>query len=199
MLMLEYCMPRFSLRLRIVVSIAFLVAVAPVAAQWFVGLANGSAIFGGGEAPAALTALLAALPRSTSAIVFIGGIVIGAWTDWLFRTFEDKRRNAGKGLGAQLTRLGDELARLEFSGARTLDWPKNLGTARLGVARALVRMGKFGIWNPGAAAFQIPRGGEFLVDFFREIGTLLQSERFEEAKARARAARLRFELIGHLP
>ena len=112
MLMLEYCMPRFSLRLRVVVSIAFLVAVAPVAAQWFVGLANGSAIFDGGEAPAALTALLADLPRSTSAIVFIGGIMLGAWTDWLFRTFEDKRRNAGKGLGAQLTRLGDELARL---------------------------------------------------------------------------------------
>src|SRR6516165_1617273 len=156
MLMLEYCMPRFSLRLRVVVSIAFLVAVAPVAAQWFVGLANGSAIFDGGEAPAALTGLLAALPRSTFAIVFIGGIMIGAWTDWLFRTFEDKRRNAGKGLGEQLTRLGDELARLEFSGARTLDWPKNLGTARLGVARALVR---FGIWNPSAAAFQIPRGG----------------------------------------
>ena len=124
MLMLEYCTPRFSLRMRVVVSIAFLVAVAPVAAQWFVGLANGSAIFDGGEAPAALTALLADLPRSTSAIVFIGGIMIGAWTDWLFRTFEDKRRNAGKGLGAQLTRLGDELARLEFSGARTFGLAK---------------------------------------------------------------------------
>src|SRR5215471_8365295 len=138
--MLEYCMPRFSLRLRVFVSIAFLVAVAP--AQWFVG----SAIFDGGETPAALTALLADLPRSTFAIAFIGGIMIGAWTDWLFRTFEDKRRNAGKGLGEQLTRLGDELARQEFSDVRTLDWPKDLGTARLGVARALVRMGKFGIW-----------------------------------------------------
>ncbi len=192
-------MPRFSLRLRIVASIAFLVSIAPVAAQWFVGLANGSAIFDGGEAPAALTALLADLPRSTSAIVFIGGIVLGAWADWLCRTFEDKRRNAGKGLGAQLTQLGEELARLEFSGAKTSDWPENLGTARLGVARALVSMGKFGIWNPGAAAFRIPRGGEFLVDFFREIGALLQSERFEEAKARARAARLRFVLMGHRP
>ena len=49
-------MPQFSLRLRIVVSIAFLLAVAPVAAQWFVGLANGSVIFGGGEAPEGLTA-----------------------------------------------------------------------------------------------------------------------------------------------
>jgi len=192
-------MPRLSLRLRIVVSIAFLVSIAPVVAQWFVALANGSAIFDGGEAPPALTALLAELPRSTSAIVFIGGVVIGAWTDWLFRTFEDKRRNAAKGLGAQLTKLGEELARLEFAGARTLDWPKNLGTAQLGVARALVRMGKFGIWNPGAAAFRIPRGGEFLVDFFREIGALLQSQRFEEARARARAARLRFELIAHSP
>jgi hypothetical protein len=192
-------MPRFSLRLRIVVSIAFLVSIAPVAAQWFVALANGSAIFDGWEAPPALTALLADLPRSTFAIVFIGGIVIGAWTDWLFRTFEDKRRNAGKGLGAQLTQLGEELARLEFAGTRSLDWPENLGTARLRVARALVRMGKFGIWNPGAAAFLIPRGGEFLVDFFREIGALLQSERFEEARARARAARLRFELIAHNP
>jgi hypothetical protein len=37
------------------------------------------------------------------------------------------------------------------------------------------------------------------VDFFREIGTLLQNEQFEEAKSRARAAQLRFELIGHNP
>ena len=132
------------LRLRIVVSIAFLLAVAPVAALWFVGLANGSVIFGGGEAPEGLTAVLANLPWSEWAIVFIGGILIGVWTDWWFRTFDDKRRNAGKGLGAQLTRLGDELARLQFATARASDWPKNLGTARLGVMRALIRMGKFG-------------------------------------------------------
>jgi hypothetical protein len=192
-------MPRFSQRLRIVVSIAFLLAVAPPAAQWFVSLANGSAIFDGGEAPAVLSGLLASLPWSTSAIVFVGGIVIGVWTDWWSRTFDDNWRNAGKRLGAQLSQLGDELARLQFAAARASDWPKNLGTARLGVTRALVRMRKFGIWNPGTAAFQIPRGGEFLVDFFREIGTLLQSERFEEAKTRARAAQLRFELIGHSP
>jgi hypothetical protein len=160
-------MPRFSSRLRIVVSIAFLLAVAPVAAQWFVGLANGSVIFGGGEAPEGLTVVLANLPWSEWAIVFIGGILIGVWTDWWFRTFDGKRRNAGKGLGAQLTRLGDELARLQFATARASDWPKNLGTARLGVMRALIRIGKFGIWNPGAAAFEIPRGGEFLVDFLR--------------------------------
>jgi hypothetical protein len=118
-----------------------------------VGLANGSVIFGGGEAPEGLTVVLANLPWSEWAIVFIGGILIGVWTDWWFRTFDDKRRNAGKGLGAQLTRLGDELARLQFATARASDWPKNLGTARLGVMRALIRMGKFGIWNPGAAAF----------------------------------------------
>jgi hypothetical protein len=190
-------MPRFSLRLRIIVSIAFLLAVTPVAAQWFVGLANSSAIFDGGVTPAAVTTVLANLPLPAWAVVFIGGIMVGVWTDWLFRSFDDKRRNAGKGLGTQLTQLGDELARLQFAAARAADWPKNLGTARLGIMRALVRMGKFGIWNPGAAAFQIPRGGEFLVDFFREIGTLLQSERFEEARTRARAAQLRFELIGH--
>lgn len=63
-------MPRFSLRLRVVVSIAFLLAVAPVAAQWFVSLANGSAIFGGAEAPEGLTAVLANLPWSEWAIVF---------------------------------------------------------------------------------------------------------------------------------
>lgn len=170
MLMLEYCMPRFSLRLRVVVSIAFLVALAPVAARWFVGLANGSAIFDGGEAPAALTALLADLPRSTSAIVFIGGIVIGAWTDWLFRTFEDKRRNAGKGLGAQLTRLGDELAHLEFAGARTLDWPKNLGTARLGVARALVRMGKLASGIPALPHFRFRGAASFWSTSFARSG-----------------------------
>ena len=133
-------MPRFSLRLRIVVSIAFLLAVAPVAAQWFGGWANGSVMCGGGEAPEGLTAVLANLPWSEWAIVFIGGILIGVWTDWWFRTFDDKWRNAGKGLGAQLTRLGDELARLQFATARASDWPKNLGTARLGVMRALIRM-----------------------------------------------------------
>ena len=74
--------------------------------------------------------VLANLPWSEWAIVFIGGILIGVWTDWWFRTFDDKRRNAGKGLGAQLTRLGDELARLQFATARASDWPKNLGTAR---------------------------------------------------------------------
>jgi hypothetical protein len=131
-------------------------------------LANGSAIFDGGEAPAALTALLADLPRSTSAIVFIGGIMIGAWTDCLFRTFEDKRRNAGKGLGAQLTRLGNELARLEFSGARTLDWPKNLGTARLGVARALVRMLASGI--PALPHFRFRGAASFWSTSFARSG-----------------------------
>jgi hypothetical protein len=190
-------MPRFSLRLRIIVSIAFVLAIAPVAAQRFVGLANGSALFEGRELPAGLTAALANLPWSMWAIVFMGGIMIGAWTDWWFTAFDDKRRHAGKGLGAHLTQLGDELSRLQFASARVSEWPRNLGSARLGVTRALVRMGKFGIWNPGPAAFQIPRGGEFLVDFFREIGTLLQSERFEEAKSRARAAQLRFELIGY--
>ncbi|MGA7612223.1 MAG: hypothetical protein WCF49_18810, partial [Xanthobacteraceae bacterium] len=81
-------MPRFSLRLRIVVSIAFLLAVAPVAAQWFVGLANGSVIFGGGEAPEGLTVVLANLPWSEWAIVFIGGILLGVWTDGWVRTFD---------------------------------------------------------------------------------------------------------------
>ena len=68
--------------------------------------------------------MLANLPWSEWAIVFIGGILIGVWTDWWFRTFDDKRRNAGKGFGAQLTRLGDELARLQFATARASDWPK---------------------------------------------------------------------------
>jgi hypothetical protein len=176
-------MPRFSLRLRIIVSIAFVLAIAPVAAQWFVGLANGSALFEGRELPAGLTAALANLPWSMWAIVFMGGIMIGAWTDWWFRTFDDKRRHAGKGLGVHLTQLGDELARLQFASARVSEWPRNLGSARLGITRALVRMGKFGIWNPGPAAFQIPRGGEFLVGSFGRSGRCFRASALMKPKA----------------
>ena len=185
-----------------IVSLIFALAIAPISVQWFIGLANGSALVPTTEVPPGLATLLARLtesPWSTPTLLFIAGFTAGVWVDWCFSLFDDRRRRARQGLGARLTQLGDELARLEFGSAKSTEWPANLGDARRGVARALARMRQFGIWNPGAAAFRIPRGGEFLIDFFREIGALLQSERFDEAKARARAAQLRFELIGRHP
>jgi hypothetical protein len=195
-------MLRFSPFLRVLVSIAFVLALAPIAAQYFLALTERSELRD--VAPqAGVTAGLAAMTGLSwwmPTLLFIGGLTLGVWTDWCLRQFDNGRRTARKGFGARLTRLAEDIARLEFArGPDLTEWPKNLGGERRAVTVALARLEKFGIWNPGRAAFQIPRGGEFLVDFFREIGMLLQDERFEEAKARARAAKLRFELIGLHP
>jgi hypothetical protein len=176
---------RFSPVLRIAVSVAFALAIAPIALHYALG-ANGE--------------VLGALARSTwiaPTAAFLGGLAAGVWADCLVRRFDVSRQAERKGFGTRLTQLAEEIARRQFAQtARLADWPKNIGDARRPVAGALMRMEKFGLWNPGRAAFAIPRGGEFLIDFFREIGALLQDERFEEARTRAHAAKLRFELIG---
>jgi hypothetical protein len=194
--MVDFSMARFSRRLRIIVSIAFALAMVPIAARWAILFANDSAIPKDLQEPIAVLASVADKPWSLSLFMLLGGFAAGVWADWGMRVLDDRRRRACRGLGAQLTALGEELARLQFGTAKLSDWPKNVGGARRAVDTALTRLGQYGIWNPGPAAFRVPRGGEFLVDFFKEIGTLLQSERFDEAKSRARAAQLRFELIG---
>src|SRR5262245_33076146 len=199
-------MLRFSAILRAIVTVAFLLAIAPVIAQRFLAVVGGAGIDGGLHPEPELLAQLgamAALPWLTPTLLFLGGLTIGVWAAWCVRRADSIRRTARKGLGARLIRLAEDIARLEFAdGARSngsTEWPRSLGGERRTIAIALARMQKLGIWNPGRAAFQIPRGGEFLVDFFREIGMLLENERFEEAKSRARAAQLRFELIGRHP
>jgi hypothetical protein len=189
-------MARFSQRLRLIVSIVFVLAMLPIAAQGAMVLTERSAMPQEVHGPLALIASVAALPWWPPLVILLGGFVAGVWADWGVRRLDDRRSRACKGLGARLTALSEELARIEFGSAKLTDWPKNVGGARRAVGAALTQLGQYGIWNPGAAAFRIPRGGEFLVDFFKEIGTLLQSERFDEAKSRALAARLRFELIG---
>jgi hypothetical protein len=202
LIVLNWRMLRFSSLLRLLVSVAFVLALAPIAAQYVLALTERPEL--GDVAPqAGLTVGLAAMTGQSwwmPTLLFIGGLTLGVWADWCLRQLDNGRRTARKGFGARLTRLAEDLARLEFTrGPNLLEWPKNLGGERRAVTIALARLEKFGIWNPGRAAFQIPRGGEFLVDFFREIGMLLQDERFEEAKARAHAAKLRFELIGLHP
>jgi hypothetical protein len=194
-------MVRFSFALRVIVSIAFVLAVAPVIARWFAMQTETPGILAGLQpGPTAQLAAMADLPWLMPTILFLFGLTIGMWADWSLRTFDNVRRLARKGFGERLTRLAEDIARLEFAeGAKSNGspgWPRNLGGQRRTIASALARMQKLGIWNPGRAAFQIPRGGEFLIDFFREIGMLLANERFDEAKTRARAAQLRFELIG---
>src|SRR5262245_14028735 len=194
-------MSRLSPVLRFTVLIAFGLAIAPVVAQCFVALAETSGMHDSRQ-PWHTTQLaaLAGLPWSMPALLFLAGLTIGIWTDWWLRKFDNIRRRARKSFGVRLIRLADEIARLEFNyGAKSNgspEWPRNLGRERRTIDLALARMHKFGIWNPGRVAFQIPRGGEFLVDFFRDIGKLLASERFDQARSHARAAQLRFELIG---
>jgi hypothetical protein len=194
--MVDFSMARFSRRLRIIVSIAFALAMVPIAARWAIVFANDSAMPEALQEPVGGLASVADEPWSLPLFMLLGGFAAGVWADWGMRVLDDRRRRACRGLGAQLTALGEELARIEFGSAKFSDWPENAGEARRTIGTALTRLGEYGIWNPGPAAFRIPRGGEFLVDFFKEIGTLLQSERFDEAKSRARAAQLRFELIG---
>src|SRR5262245_29295909 len=194
--MVEFSMARFSQRLRIIASIVFALALVPLAAQFASVFADGSAMPEALREPLAALASVASKPWSLVLLMVLGGFAAGVWADWAMRLFDERRRRACQGLGTQLTALGEELAKIEFGSAKFSDWPKNVGEARRPIGTALTRLGEYGIWNPGPAAFRIPRGGEFLVDFFKEIGALLQSERFDEAKSRARAARLRFELIG---
>jgi hypothetical protein len=187
-------MVRFSLLLRLVVSIALLLAMAPVVAQGVV------AFGGGGEWAGPITSVISLAQRSwwLPTLLFVGGLTIGVWADWMVRRVDHARRASRKGLGARLVRLAEEIARRELVSRPTSpEWPRNLGGARRAVRIALARLERFGIWNPGPAAFQVPRGGEFLIDFFREIGMLLENERFEDAKFRADAAKLRFQLIGN--
>src|SRR5262245_56343145 len=197
-------MLRFSAILRVIVTIAFVLAIAPVIAQRFLAVAGSPGIDGGPQYELlAQLAATAVLPWLSPTLWFVGGVTVGVWADWCLRRSDSVRRAARKGLGVRMIHLAEDIARLEFpDGARSngsTEWPRSIGGERRTIAIALARMQKLGIWNPGRAAFQIPRGGEFLVDFFREIGMLLENERFEEAKSRARAAQLRFELIGRHP
>jgi hypothetical protein len=194
--MVQISMSRFSQRLRMFVSLAFVLAMLPIAARGAIVLTERSAMSQELHGPLALLASFADLPWWPPLLLLLGGFAAGVWADWGVRGLDDRRSQACKGLGVRLTTLGQELARIEFGTAKLTDWPKNVGGARRAVGSALTQLGQYGIWNPGAEAFRISRGGEFLVDFFKEIGALLESERFDEAKSRALAARLRFELIG---
>jgi hypothetical protein len=194
-------MLRFSPVLRVIVSLGLVLAVSPVIARWLAGQAETAGIHAGLQSePTTQLAAIADLPWLMPTLLFLAGLTIGVWADWSLRASDKLRRLARKGFGARLTRLAEDIARVEFAeGAKSNGspgWPRNVGGQRRTIASALARMQKLGIWNPGRAAFQIPRGGEFLIDFFREIGMLLANERFDEAKTRARAAQLRFELIG---
>src|SRR5262249_4496756 len=133
-------MLRFSLLLRLVVSIAFLLAVVPFVAQAFLALLQRA----GADNPshADIASQLASLGGSswmTATLLFVAGLTAGVWADWLLRKLDFARRATRKGLGVRLTSLAEEIARLEaVASAKSSGWPNNLGRARRAVTVALV-------------------------------------------------------------
>jgi hypothetical protein len=119
-------------------------------------------------------------------VLVLGGLVAGLWLDWLLRKLDDTRTDERKVLGYNMTALADLLEELRF--------PMQQEKSRIRSYFASAR--KLGIWAPDDQAFlDLPsdRAVGLIVNYLRQVGTMLKDGNFKEAKQDAKKSKAVFD------
>jgi hypothetical protein len=105
--------------------------------------------------------------------------VAGLWVDWLLRKWDGSRAKQREALGAEMAKYGNYLG--QFGSVPD--------SAKINSYFHSAR--EFGIWAPDEV--NINRAEKLIVDYLKNVGTLLRDEHFRQAKQYAKASKARFQ------
>jgi hypothetical protein len=128
---------------------------------------------------------LAELPWLRITALALGAFVAGLWLDWLLRKLDDTRADERKVLGNDMIVLADNLEELTF--------PMQQGKPSITSCFASAR--KLGIWAPDDRVFlDLPsdRATDLIVNYLRQVGTMLKDGHFRKAKQDAKKSKADF-------
>lgn len=115
------------------------------------------------------------------------GILLGAWSDWLFRKLDGTRAESRETLGYKYCNLASSIEdRLRYIHP---SWPHNVHDLKPDLMSAFIRAESFGIWAPVNDLYERPDGGAIMVNYLRIVGTMLKDGHFRQARLRAQQAK----------
>jgi hypothetical protein len=123
-------------------------------------------------------------PWLPNTALFLGGLVIGLWLDWLLRILDGSRAE-------QREALGDEMLILNYNLGNLKD---PMSEARVEIMSWFITARKFRIWAPDQRVFNLEPGRAYgmIRDYLMSVGTMLRDGHFAEAKRRANKGKASF-------
>ncbi len=132
-----------------------------------------------------LIAMVAQAPGVVPAAIFLAGLTIGAWLDWVLRRFDGSRATRREKIGGDFRELALIVERRLQEG---IPWPQCIDDLMPRITSTLLKAEKIGIWTPGSDIYQHPNGFNLLLGYLRMVGALLADGHFDEAKSAALGA-----------
>lgn len=125
-----------------------------------------------------------------STALFLGGLALGLWLDWLFRKLDRSRAASLHLMGYSMKNVAQEL------GIQTqsigYQWPDKVYLDRAALMSLFINVEKASLPVPRPEMFfENPDGGKLLASYLYGTGTLLVDRHFSEAKAFAKKLKLK--------
>jgi hypothetical protein len=134
---------------------------------------------------------IAQSPWVQGTALFLGGLTLGVWIDWLLRKFDGSRKTKLSLLGYDMKGLGQEIG--DTAQGYGFVWPDHIHMERAQLTSMAIKAKQFGLWFPGPEIFRIRSGANILANYLYVVGSLLVDEHFTEARAMALDAKGQIE------
>ena len=122
--------------------------------------------------------------------LFLFGVVVGLWADYLLRKLDRFRTDERRALGTRMLNIGDDLS------SASPPSPIVMQISGPSIRSCFTTARKLGIWAPNDRIFSIDPGHamDLVTDYLMEVGTFLRDGHFSEAKKHARSKKVDFDL-----
>ena len=123
------------------------------------------------------------LPWVLPLAIFIGGVMVGTWVDWLARRFDGSRAAQKRSIGYELLQLAERIRKRQrgFNG----EWPDNIGDMLPEIGSALMSAQKMGVPILPPEAFRRANTYDLAVGYLMVVGRFLADGHFTEAELHA--------------